>query len=154
MNGDVDAVHIRPILQDLGQRTDVSRQLAVEAENKGTVEEFSRGVEMVLKRFLDIFDSHQVRGESAVGQEFDPRKHEALTMVESADHKPGTVIQELKKPYFFKSTIRLGCSFISCCQSAFLGSDRFIEYLLYRRLDIVLCKSNSICIDKNLVAVK
>lgn len=58
------------------------------------------GIEMVLKGFIEVLDKHGVKQVLAVGEPFDPQKHEAFAQVESNDHEPNTVVQELHKGYF------------------------------------------------------
>jgi molecular chaperone GrpE len=45
---------------------------------------------------LERFD---VKPFDAVGQPFDPARHEAIAQVESADQPPGTVVTEMQKGY-------------------------------------------------------
>jgi molecular chaperone GrpE len=52
------------------------------------------GVEMIRRVLLDVLGRYGVKGFSARGQTFDPRFHEALMMVASAEHPPGTVLEE------------------------------------------------------------
>jgi molecular chaperone GrpE len=52
------------------------------------------GVRMVLKLLEGALARHGAAGQSALGQPFDPRLHEALMRVETADAPPGTVVQE------------------------------------------------------------
>ncbi len=80
-------------------------QMAVGTSNKGDLEDFSKGIEMVLNRFLEVLKSHQIEGSSSLGEKFDPSKHEALTTVETDEKEPGIVMQELKKLYFFKDKL-------------------------------------------------
>ncbi len=57
------------------------------------------GVEMVLKGFLDVLTRHGVVQVNAVGQSFDPVKHEAMAQMESDKHLPNTVMEEHHKGY-------------------------------------------------------
>jgi len=57
------------------------------------------GVEMVLKGFLNALTRHGVAQVSAVGQPFDPVKHEAMAQMESDQHVPNTVVEEHHKGY-------------------------------------------------------
>lgn len=67
------------------------------------------GIEMIYKQFQEVLSRHNVKGESAVGKPFNPEIHQALSQVPSNDHKPGSVVSELKKPYFYKDKlIRVG----------------------------------------------
>ena len=58
------------------------------------------GIEMVLKEFLEVLEKHGVTQISAKGEPFNPQKHEAFAQVESTDHEPNTVVEELHKGYF------------------------------------------------------
>jgi len=63
------------------------------------------GVEMVLKGFVDVLSKFGVCQISAVGQPFDPAKHEAMAQVESDQHEPNVVIDELHKGYMFRDRL-------------------------------------------------
>jgi molecular chaperone GrpE len=52
------------------------------------------GVRMVLKLVEGALARHGAEPQSALGQPFDPRVHEALMRVETAEAPPGTVVQE------------------------------------------------------------
>lgn len=59
------------------------------------------GVEMVLRGLLDVFSKHGVVQVPAVGELFDPSKHEAMAQVESSQHEPNTVVDEHQRGYLF-----------------------------------------------------
>ena len=63
------------------------------------------GVEMVLKGFLDVLSKFGVSQIIAVGQPFDPSKHEAIAQVVSDDHDPNVVIEELHRGYMFRDRL-------------------------------------------------
>lgn len=52
------------------------------------------GVKLVRASFEQAMGRHGVKGFSAMGQPFDPARHEALMQVPSADAAPGTVVVE------------------------------------------------------------
>ncbi|HSN15752.1 MAG TPA: nucleotide exchange factor GrpE [Anaeromyxobacteraceae bacterium] len=54
----------------------------------------AKGVRLVLRGFEETLGRHGVRAFSALGQPFDPRLHEAVMQVPSADRPPGTVVAE------------------------------------------------------------
>ncbi len=67
------------------------------------------GLLMIEKQFIEVLSKAGVRGKSAIGQDFNPEMHQALSQVPSNDHKPGTIISELKKAYYYKDKlIRVG----------------------------------------------
>lgn len=58
------------------------------------------GVELTQKLFLNILERFGVKPISAVGEVFDPEKHEAVAQEES-DLEPNKVIAEVEKGYFY-----------------------------------------------------
>ena len=57
------------------------------------------GVRMVVKQFHSALERFDVKAFEAVGQAFDPARHEAISQVETAEHPPGTVVTELQRGY-------------------------------------------------------
>jgi molecular chaperone GrpE len=74
------------------------------------------GVEMVLKGFLDVLSKFGVSQISAVGQPFDPSKHEAMAQVVSDEHEPNTVVNELHRGYMFRDRL-LRASLVSVAKA-------------------------------------
>lgn len=84
---------ILPILDNLERALDHSK----ERENlKALVE----GIEMIQRQFVAVLESFGVRPIDALNQPFDPSVHEAMMQVESEQHEPNTVIQELERGYW------------------------------------------------------
>ena len=75
------------------------------------------GVEMVLKGFFDVVNKFGVTQIAAVGQPFDPTKHEAIAQVESDQHQPNVVIEDLHKGYMFRDRL-LRAALVSVAKSS------------------------------------
>jgi molecular chaperone GrpE len=58
-----------------------------------------QGVNLVLRLFQTKLERYDVRPFEAKGQPFDPRLHEAISQVPTADVPPGTVASEMQKGY-------------------------------------------------------
>ena len=58
-----------------------------------------KGVNLVLRLLQQKLERHDVRPFDSQGQPFDPRVHEAISKVESADVPAGSVAVELQKGY-------------------------------------------------------
>ena len=58
------------------------------------------GIEMVLKGFLEVLNKYGVTQISALGELFNPEKHEAIAQVESEEHEPNTVVDEHHRGYY------------------------------------------------------
>jgi molecular chaperone GrpE len=57
------------------------------------------GVRLVLKSLLDMLQRHGVTRIDAMGQPFDPSRHEAMVQVESDDHEPNHVVAQHQSGY-------------------------------------------------------
>jgi len=57
------------------------------------------GVELIQRELLKVLERAGVTRYSALGQPFDPTRHEAIARVVSADAKPGTVVAETLPGY-------------------------------------------------------
>ena len=57
------------------------------------------GIEMVLTQFLDTLNKEGCQCIKALGENFDPNKHEAVMQIESHEHPENKVVQELQKGY-------------------------------------------------------
>jgi molecular chaperone GrpE len=68
-------------------------------------ESITEGIEIILKQLLQSLERFGVKGFNAVGERFDPTKHEAVVQVESAEHEPDTVVTESQKGYFLRDRL-------------------------------------------------
>lgn len=91
------------ILQDTLEVVD-NFELALQHAD-GDPAKFKTGIEMIYKLLLGVLTKREVRSEPSVGKDFDPTKHEALSKIPVNDAKPGTVLNEMKKAYFFKDKL-------------------------------------------------
>lgn len=58
-----------------------------------------QGVEMVLKLLTNVMEKHDVRAFDSLGEPFDPKRHEALSRLESAEAAPNTIVDEAHRGY-------------------------------------------------------
>jgi molecular chaperone GrpE len=78
----------------------LERATALWADGKETdAKSVRNGVELVLRQFLSKLQHYDVKPMAAAGVPFDPRMHEAVSQVPSADVTPGSVLHELQKGY-------------------------------------------------------
>ena len=64
-----------------------------------------QGVEMTLSQFGRALEKFGVRPFSSLGEPFDPSRHEAMGQLESAEHAPNCVAQELQKGYMLNDRL-------------------------------------------------
>lgn len=79
-------------------------------ENPGAdIEKFKEGIKLIHKQFVDVLGKWEVRGESAIGKDFDPNMYRAIGKAKIEGQKPNVVIGELKKTYLYKDKLlRIG----------------------------------------------
>ncbi len=72
-------------------------QLAIKAS--GSVEQLRHGVELILKQMDDALKGLNVQAVESVGAQFDPRIHEALGSIETAEFPDHQVLEEIRRGY-------------------------------------------------------
>jgi molecular chaperone GrpE len=93
------------LLKDLLPIIDNLERAIAHAAGSNDGSSLVEGVEMILKGFLDVLNKFGVCQIFAVGQTFDPAKHEAITQVETVEHEPNVVMNELHKGYMFRDRL-------------------------------------------------
>jgi molecular chaperone GrpE len=67
--------------------------------------EFHSGVELIHKQLVDALTKLGVKPVSAKGEQFDPRYHEAIEMIDTHDVEDQQVIEELQRGYKLKDRL-------------------------------------------------
>jgi molecular chaperone GrpE len=93
------------LLKDLLPVVDNLERAVAHAAGGGNGKPLVEGVEMVLRSLLDTLAKHGVSQMIALGQPFDPAKHEAIAQVESEDHEPNSIVEELHKGYLLRERL-------------------------------------------------
>jgi molecular chaperone GrpE len=68
-------------------------------KSAGTTEQLKAGVELIVKQMEEILRGLQVHPVKTVGEEFDPRHHEAMGSVEREDLPDQHVAEEVRRGY-------------------------------------------------------
>ena len=75
-------------------------------KNTATREQFIKGVELIYGQLYDTMELEGVKAIEAVGQKFDPYKHEVLmTTKTDEDEKDDLIVEELQKGYMFREKV-------------------------------------------------
>jgi molecular chaperone GrpE len=93
------------LVKDLIPVVDNLERALAHAKGGGNGRPLVEGVEMVLRGLFDMLAKHGVVQISAMGQPFDPEKHEAMAQVESATYQPNTVVEEYHKGYLLRDRL-------------------------------------------------
>ncbi len=86
-----------PLVRDLLPVVD-NLERALEHANGGG-QSVIEGVRLVLKSLVDLLERYGVTRVDAVGEQFDPARHQAMAQIESAEHAPNQVVQQHHRGY-------------------------------------------------------
>ncbi|WP_164017424.1 nucleotide exchange factor GrpE [Pyxidicoccus trucidator] len=87
-----------PVMDNLDRALDA-------ASKSPDIDSFQKGVAMTRKSFEDALGRHGVKAFSAKGQPFDPRMHEAIQQVETAEVPAGHVVFEVVRGFFLNERL-------------------------------------------------
>ncbi|HEY2968770.1 MAG TPA: nucleotide exchange factor GrpE [Casimicrobiaceae bacterium] len=74
------------------------------ATPNATTDALKDGVELTLKNLNAAFDKARIVEIDPAGEKYDPHRHQAMTMIESAE-PPGTVVQVFQKGYLLNDRV-------------------------------------------------
>lgn len=77
----------------------LERAVASSVTEGANIEAITEGVELTLKSMVDALSRHKVVALNPEGEPFNPEMHQAMTMVESADCEPNSVLNVFQKGY-------------------------------------------------------
>ena len=80
-------------------RDSLERGLEAADDPAATVEALKEGKQLIMKMLIKAMGDHGLQTIDPAGEPFDPEKHEAMTMLPSAQHDENTVIEVLEKGY-------------------------------------------------------
>ncbi len=80
-------------------RDSLERGLDAAEDPAATIEALKEGKQLIMKMLVKVMSDHGLQTIDPIGEAFDPEKHEAMTMVPSAEHDENTVIDVLEKGY-------------------------------------------------------
>jgi len=89
-------VSLLPVLDNL------ERALAARDDDPARVVE---GVELIYRQLQDVLTREGLSYISAVGEEFDPVRHEAMMQQDTDEYPDNTVLEELQKGYVLKDKV-------------------------------------------------
>ena len=96
---------------------DVYEDMERALENSTNEEELREGLELIYSKMKNTLDKEGVEEIPAVGEKFDPFKHEALLTVDSPDHENNEIVDELMKGYTLKDKV-IKYSKVRVCKKA------------------------------------
>lgn len=87
------------LVRDLLPVVDNLERALQHAESGGHGGPLTEGVRLVLDSLRRVMESHGVNQIQALGEPFDPARHEAMEQIESDEHDANTVVREHQRGY-------------------------------------------------------
>lgn len=93
------AQELLPIIDSLEMGVDAASSEAA------TLEKVKEGTELTLKMLLSSIDKFNIKAVHPEGETFNPELHQAMTMLESPEHDPNTVMTVMQKGYLLNERL-------------------------------------------------
>ncbi|MBI4725747.1 nucleotide exchange factor GrpE [candidate division TA06 bacterium] len=93
---------VLPVLDNLDRALSSSKELC---ERDESFKSFHLGVQMIDQQIHKILEAEGLSVLKSEGLPFDPTKHEAVLTVESREHAPDTVVNEVEKGFLFRDKV-------------------------------------------------
>ncbi len=94
-----------PVARDLLPALDNLHRALAAAESSGSVKDLVNGVKMVAKQIEAALGRHDVVPIESAGKPFDPNLHQAIQHVQTDEHPPMTVVQEVERGFTLKDRV-------------------------------------------------
>jgi len=79
--------------------------VAAAQDESADVAKLREGTEMTLKMFETAIEKFGIKGVHPKGEEFNPEHHQAMTMIDSQEHEPNTIIDVMQKGYLLNERL-------------------------------------------------
>jgi len=66
---------------------------------------FIAGIEATLRELEKVFSQNGITRIASTGMPLDPNQHQAMMEIPTADHEPGTIVQEMQAGYMLKDRL-------------------------------------------------
>jgi molecular chaperone GrpE len=106
-----------PLALELLPAIDNLERAIAAAKQAGDQGPLAQGVTGTHRQLLDVLKRHNVMPIEALGQPFDPNKHQAVMQQPSADRPPGTVLQVLQQGFMIHDRVLRPASVVVSTQT-------------------------------------
>jgi molecular chaperone GrpE len=94
-----------PVARDLLPALDNLHRALAAAEASGSVKDLVNGVQLVAKQIEAALGRHGLVPIDSTGKPFDPNLHQAIQQVQTDEHPPMTVVQEVERGFTLKDRV-------------------------------------------------
>lgn len=91
-----------PVLDNLDRAIEASKN---GTENNEALKSFFQGMQMIDQQIHRILENEGLKHFNSKGEEFDPARHDAVLSIETEEHEPHTVLDEVEKGFVFRGKV-------------------------------------------------
>ncbi len=91
-----------PVLDNLDRAIEASRN---GAESDEALRSFHQGIQLIDQQIHNILENEGLKPFSSKGEEFDPARHDAVLSIETTEHEPNMVLDEVEKGFVFRGKV-------------------------------------------------
>ncbi|MGN6400022.1 MAG: nucleotide exchange factor GrpE, partial [Flavisolibacter sp.] len=95
----------RDVITDLLDVLDDSERAQKQMETTDDVQQIKEGIQLVFGKLRNTLSGKGLKPMEAVGKEFNPDLHEAVTEIDAGDDMKGKVVAEIQKGYYLNDKI-------------------------------------------------
>jgi len=75
------------------------------AETADDIKPLLEGIRLVQRQFLDVLAANDVKPITVLGEKFDPQRHEAISVIHTADQAPFTILEEAQRGFMMHDRV-------------------------------------------------
>jgi molecular chaperone GrpE len=111
------AVELLPVIDSM------EMGVAAAMDENADVSKLREGTEMTLKMFETAIEKFGIKSVHPHGEAFNPEHHQAMTMIDSVEHEPNTVIDVMQKGYLLNERLVRPAMVVVSSANSGTGSD-------------------------------
>ena len=97
--------------------------VAAAMDENADVSKLREGTEMTLKMFEAAIEKFGIKGVHPKGEAFNPDHHQAMTMIDSAEHEPNMIIDVMQKGYLLNERLVRPAMVVVSSANSGVGTD-------------------------------
>lgn len=91
-----------PVLDNFDRALEAARN---HGEKSEAFESFYQGIKLIDQQMHDLLEQEGLKEFSSKGEEFDPNRHDAMLVIETDEHEPGTVLDEIERGFAYRGKV-------------------------------------------------
>lgn len=91
-----------PVLDNFDRALEAARN---HGEKSEAFESFYQGIKLIDQQIHDLLEQEGLKEFNSKGEEFDPNRHDAMLVIETDEHEPGTVLDEIERGFAYRGKV-------------------------------------------------